>query len=101
MGIQALDRLSVEPSLPIRKGKGDPTEAEIDKVASQFEALLIGQILQSMKGDSGSGGWGGEDQTGASMMEFAQEHLAKNIAEGGGLGLSKLIRSGLRQKSSD
>ncbi len=101
MGIQALDRHFVEPSLPVRKGKGDATETEIEKVASQFEALLIGQILQSMQGDPSSGAWGGEDQTGASMMEFAQEHLAKNIAEGGGLGLSKLIRSGLRQKSSD
>ncbi len=101
MGIQALSRLSVEPSLPVRNGKGDPSDAEIEKVASQFEALLIGQILQSMKGDASGGAWGGEDQTGASMMEFAQEHLSKSIAEGGGLGLSKLIRSGLRQKSSD
>lgn len=99
MGLQALDRLSVEPLLPVRKAKGDPTEADIVKVASEFEALLIGQILQSMKGDSSGGALGGEDQTGASMMEFAQEHLAKSIAEGGGLGLSKLIRSGLRQKS--
>ena len=54
-----------------------------------------------MKGDSSGEGFGGEDQTGASMMEFAQEHLAKSIAEGGGLGLSNLIRSGLRQKSAD
>ena len=101
MEIQALNRVSVEPSLPVRKDKGDPTDAEIRKVASQFEALLIGQILQSMKGDSSGEGFGGEDQTGASMMEFAQEHLAKSIAEGGGLGLSNLIRSGLRQKSAD
>ena len=101
MGIQALNRLSVEPSLPVRNSKVDPSDAEIEKVASQFEALLIGQILQSMKGDSSGNAWGGEDQTGASMMEFAQEHLAKSIADGGGLGLSKLIRSGLRQKSSD
>ena len=101
MAIPAFDRLSVEPTLSVHKGKGDPSTAEIEKVASQFEALLIGQILQSMKGDSSGGAWGGEDQTGASMMEFAQEHLAKNIADGGGLGLSKLIRSGLRQKSSD
>ena len=101
MGMQALSRLSVEPSLPVRKGKVDPTDAEIEKVASQFEALLIGQILQSMKGDSSGGAFGGVDQTGASMMEFAQEHLARSIADGGGLGLSKLIRSGLRQKSAD
>ena len=58
MGIQALNRVSVEPSLPVRKDKGDPTDAEIRKVASQFEALLIGQILQSMKGDSSGEGFG-------------------------------------------
>jgi Rod binding domain-containing protein len=81
------------------KPKPPSTDEEAAKVAGEFEALLIGQILQSM-GSTGGALWGGEDSAGNSMIEFAQEHLAKSIAAGGGLGLAKVVREGLRQKSS-
>lgn len=88
----------VEPSIDASR-KPPSTEAEAAKVAGEFEALLIGQILQSM-GSSGGALWGGEDSSASSMIEFAQEHLAKSIAAGGGLGLAKVVQEGLRQKSS-
>jgi Rod binding domain-containing protein len=34
------------------------------------------------------------------MIEFAQEHLAKSMAAGGGLGIAKFVQEGLRQKSA-
>jgi hypothetical protein len=59
--------------------------------ANEFEAMLIGQLMTSAftqeEGDSGS-------QT---MLDFGREHLARVIAEGGGLGLGKLIESGLKR----
>jgi len=90
---------SLTPSLEVKR-QPPATDEEAGKVASEFEALLIGQILQSMGSTAGGALWGGEDSSANSMIEFAQEHLAKSIAAGGGLGLAKFVREGLRQKSS-
>lgn len=89
---------SLSPSLDTKR-KPPVTDQEAEKVASEFESLLIGQIMQSMNTGEGGSIWGGEDPSASSMIEFAQEHLAKSIAAGGGLGLAKVVREGLRQKS--
>jgi peptidoglycan hydrolase FlgJ len=69
--------------------------AKIKNAAHQFEALLLGQMLKSMR-DS-EGGWmgTGEDEAGASAMEYAQEMFAQSLASGGGLGLANLVAKGL------
>jgi peptidoglycan hydrolase FlgJ len=69
--------------------------AKVKNAAHQFEALLIGQMLKSMR-DS-EGGWmgTGEDEAGASAMEYAQEMFAQSLASGGGLGLARLVEKGL------
>lgn len=97
MTTTGIEGLGKTPDLGKAAAKKPATEGELAKVASQFEALLIGQIMQSMK--IGFGDNGAEDPTGNTMLEFAQEHLAKSIADGGGLGLATLIKGGLRQKS--
>lgn len=76
------------------------TKAQIHETAVQFEALLAGQIFASMR-ESG-GGWlgGGEDQAGATMVEFAEQHLAQVLAEQGGFGLARLIEQGLAGNST-
>jgi flagellar protein FlgJ len=63
--------------------------------ARQFEALLIGQMLKSMR-DS-EGGWlgTGDDEASASAMEYAQEMFAQSLAANGGLGMAKLVMRGL------
>jgi Rod binding domain-containing protein len=63
--------------------------------ARQFEALLIGQMLKSMR-DS-EGGWlgTGDDESSSSAMEYAQEMFAQSLAAGGGLGIGKLVMRGL------
>lgn len=73
----------------------------IAKAASQFEALLIGQLLKSMR-ESGTGGWlgTGDDQAGATAMEVAEEQMAEALAEQGGLGLATLVVRGLERASA-
>jgi flagellar protein FlgJ len=74
--------------------KDDPEKVKAS--AKQFEALLIGQMLKSMR-DS-EGGWlgtGGDDAS-SSAMEYAQESFAQSLADSGGLGLAKLIVKGLQ-----
>jgi Rod binding domain-containing protein len=64
--------------------------------AGQFEALLIGQILKSMR-EEGSGWLGtGDDKAASSAMGFAEEQLAAALSAAGGLGLARIVKQGLQ-----
>ncbi len=71
---------------------------KIEKAATEFEALLIGQILKSAR-ESGDGGFLGTDSNDAdsSVVELAEQQLASALSSQGGLGLGKLIQQGLKQ----
>ena len=74
----------------------DHDPAKIHDAAQQFEALLLGQILETISKD---GGWlgSGEDSASSCANGFAQEQLAAMMAKQGGFGLSKLIAEGLER----
>jgi Rod binding domain-containing protein len=75
------------------------TQKEIG-AAKDFEALLISQMLRSVR-EEGSGWLGsGDDEAGGTASSLGEEQLAKAMAEGGGLGLSKVIASGLAAKKA-
>jgi peptidoglycan hydrolase FlgJ len=78
-------------SAPVRQ-----TPEKVKEASRQFEALLIGQMLKSMK-DS-QGGWfgAGEDEASSSAMEYAQEMFAQSLSANGGLGIAKLVVAGLK-----
>jgi Rod binding domain-containing protein len=82
------------PATPSIPKDSDP--AKIQDAAQQFEALLIGQILETVSQD---GGWlgSGEDSASSCANGFAQEQLAGMMAQQGGFGLSKLIAEGLQR----
>ena len=82
------------PATPAIPKDSDP--AKIQDAAQQFEALLIGQILETASQD---GGWlgSGEDSASSCANGFAQEQLAAVMAQQGGFGLSKLIAEGLQR----
>ena len=84
---------------PIARKTGQDTPASIRDTAQQFEALLIGQIMRSVR--ETSGGWFGcgEDQTGSSMSDYAEQQLAQVLSASGGLGLASLIGQGLSSKA--
>ncbi len=84
-----------QPSLPAASRKPDTPE-KIHEAAQQFEALLIGQILQSANEGGGWMGSGG-DSASSCATGFAQEQLASMMAKSGGFGLAKLISQGLQQ----
>jgi len=68
--------------------------------AKDFEALLIGQMLRSVR-EEDSGWLGtGDDEAGSAAMGFGEEELAKAMAQGGGFGLAKVIESGLVARSA-
>ncbi len=67
----------------------------IREAAQQFEALLVSQILRSVR-ESGGGWLGGGDSAGDCATEFAEQHLATVLSQAGGLGLADLIAAGLK-----
>jgi len=79
-------------------GQAKTSPAELLDAARQFESLLLSELLKSVREASGSGWLGtGEDAAGDSAMGLAQEQFAQALAQGGGLGLSKLIAGGLER----
>ncbi len=71
-------------------------DAKATNAAGQFESLLIAQMLKSMR-ESESGWLGtGEDSASDSAMAMAEEHFASAISAAGGLGLAKIVNSGLK-----
>jgi peptidoglycan hydrolase FlgJ len=78
--------------------QNDPNK--IKHAAKQFEGLIIGQILKSVHEASNEGWMGtGEDQSGSTAIELAEEQFAQAMANGGGLGLAKMVEKGLASRS--
>jgi len=77
------------------------TPEGIRAAAAEFEALLVAQMLRSMR-EAGGGGWlGGEEQDAAfSLMEMAEQCLATALAAQGGLGLARLVEQSLTNQDS-
>jgi flagellar protein FlgJ len=76
--------------------RNDP--AKVRDAASQFESLLIGQLMKSMR--ESSTGWlsdGDEDQAGSTATDMAEEQFASALARQGGLGLARMVVSGLEK----
>ncbi len=70
-------------------GTAAPEPSKIRQAAEQFEGLLLGQLLKSVREDSE------DDPAGAAMLDVAQEHLGQLLASQGGLGLANLVVKGL------
>lgn len=84
---------------PLDGDKNSPEK--IKSAASQFEALLIGQVMKAAheNQDDGEGWLGtGEDQTAQSVMGLADEFFARALASRGGFGLAQTVAQGLDQR---
>jgi len=74
--------------------------SKIDKAAHDFEALLVSEMLKSSHSEGG--GWlgTGDDSSGDTAVGMGEEQLAQALANGGGLGLAKMIEAGLSKSSA-
>ncbi len=86
-----------------------PTPGQTEKktigAAKDFEALLIGQMLKSIREEKS--GWlssGDEDSTDDSTNDMAlslgEQQIAQALAASGGLGLAKSIEQNLLQQTA-
>ena len=93
--------VGITDSTPATGSHKTDSPEKIKDAASQFEALLIGQILKAAHDESDQGGLGGDsDPASASAMDFATDYFARAMASKGGLGLSNMIVAGLTPKGT-
>jgi Rod binding domain-containing protein len=73
---------------------------KVQDAVQQFEALMLTQLLKTAREAGGANGWfgTGDDQAGALGMEYAEQEFARMLAAGGGLGLAKIVASGLKRE---
>ncbi len=70
----------------------DAKPAKTSEAAQQFEALLIGQMLRSVRETADD-----QDSTGSTMLDVADQQFSQLLARNGGLGLAHMIVSGLER----
>lgn len=93
--ISAADAASLSTFSEQPKSARDTPEA-MAKAATQFEALLIGEIFKSAR-EGADSGWMGteEDEAGSTLMDVSEQQVSQALASGGGIGLAKMISAGL------
>jgi len=89
-----ISQLQLSPVLTSDNGNTkDAKHSKIANAAGQFEALLIGEMLKSVR-EASDEGWlgGGSDSSAESAFGIAESQLAQTIAQKGGFGLAKTIQ---------
>jgi Rod binding domain-containing protein len=93
-----IPQLSLFPVIPLGGVSAGDTSSKTAKAAGQFEALLIGEMLKSVR-EGSDDGWlgGGSDSSAESAFSIAENEFAQTISEHGGFGLAKTIQRALDQ----
>jgi Rod binding domain-containing protein len=75
---------------------------KIHEAACQFESLMIGEMLKTVKDAAGGDGLGGDeaDSSGGLATDMGQEFFAQAIASKGGLGLAATIERGVTTEAA-
>lgn len=77
-----------------------PDKAQLKRAGASkdFEALLIAQMLRTIR-EEGSGWMGtGDDEASSAAFGLGEEQLARALTARGGLGLSRVIEAGLKKQ---
>ena len=73
------------------EGQDSKAKRRVEDAATQFEALMIGQLLEPITKMNES------DSSTSSVLDMGKEQLAQAITAGGGLGLKKTILASLKR----
>jgi len=102
MSIPIIPEMPSLTGVSIRSGAhAKDTPEKIHDAATQFESILIGQILKATQGENGEGWLGdNEDQSAGVTMDLATDFFARALASKGGLGLTRMISASLESASN-
>ena|ERR1700686_1086993 len=87
--------------LPAGSAKKD-TPAKIQQAATDFEALLLAQMLKSAREASGGGLTaedGDDSDANSTMIELGEQQFAQALASSGGFGIAKMVVTGLAKNA--
>jgi Rod binding domain-containing protein len=98
MPVPAAARLNAPSRVHNAASKLDQTDAKLQKVAKDFESVLMGQLLEVMFKSSST--LSGEGQQADLYRQMFQGPLAEHLVAGNGLGLAKMIAHGLGAKDA-
>ena len=76
---------------------------KIRQAATDFEALLLRRMLKSAREASGGGltGEGADDsQENSTLVELGEQQFAQALASSGGLGIAKMVITGLAKNAN-
>lgn len=94
--LQASNAAAAQPT-----GARPVTPADVKKAASQFEAIIIRQLLEPSISPIMSGGLGGAQGSGGGIYGYMlTDVLANSFSQGGGLGWAKLLEKQLSSNPS-
>jgi Rod binding domain-containing protein len=88
-----------QPSLSTSKD----SPAKIKQAATDFEALLLAQMMKSAREASGGGLTADEaddSEANSAMIELGEQQFAQALASSGGLGIAKMIITGLAKNAN-
>jgi Rod binding domain-containing protein len=96
MSTQALISTSLNPPVALGSSHQD-NPAKIRHSATDFEAMLLAQMLRSAReaGGGGISGDGEENDANSSLVEMGEQQFAQALAASGGLGIAKMVVAGL------
>lgn len=100
MSIEPVHSSSVsQPSLSTSKD----SPAKIKQAATDFEALLLAQMMKSAREASGgdlTADGADDSEANSTMIELGEQQFAQALASSGGLGIAKMIITGLAKNAN-
>lgn len=91
-------QILMEANGPRSSGCTTKDASSVHRVAQEFESLLISQLLKSMKQGALDEESGGAND---SVMQYAQESMARVLSQNGGIGIASVVERALTQRSSE
>ena len=90
-------------SSPVAAGSSAPeqNQAKLTRCATEFEGMLLAQMLRSARESAGGGGLTGDDDDDANstMLEMGEQQFAQALAASGALGIGKMVVAGLSKNA--
>ena len=90
--------VSAAASLPAHAASQQLTK--IKAAASDFESLLIEQMLRSARESDGSAEDGNDSEANSSLVDMSEQQFARALANSGGLGIAKMVVAGLSKDAN-
>lgn len=73
---------------------------KIEAAASEFESLLIEQMLRSAHESDGSTLDNDDSEANSSLLDLSEQQFARALANSGGLGIAKMVVAGLSKDAN-